>query len=240
MPRIVVKLDEKVLKEIPLDIPRLTVGRKPDNDLVIDDPAVSGHHALIFSQDGAFFIEDLGSTNGTFVNDGKIQKEKLKNSDRVAVGKHVLIYQGAIPAPPSPPPPKASESDKPKIAEPAKQKEPVKAVQDTMKTAAVGGKTTERVARLIVVLGETDQKEYELTGHLTVIGAEDTATVKLTGWFAPKNAALISRRGSAYFISTPEGAKKITVNGEAVQGQKQLQDEAIIVIAGVHLQFFLK
>jgi len=238
MPRIVLELDEQVLKEIPLDKPRLTVGRKPDNDLVIDDPAVSGHHALIFSQDGVFFIEDLGSTNGTFVNDGKIQKEKLKNSDRVAVGQHVLIYQDEIPAPPSPL--KVSESDKPKMVEPAKQKEPVKAVQGNRKTAALGGKTTEKVGRLTVVLGETDQKEYELTGHLTVIGAEDTATVKLTGWFAPKNAALISRRGSAYFISMPEGAKKITVNGEAVQGQKQLQDEDIIVIAGVHLQFFLK
>ena len=238
MPRIVLKLDEQVLKEIPLDKPRLTIGRKPDNDLVIDDPAVSGHHVLIFSQDGAFFIEDLESTNGTFVNDGKIQKEKLKNSDRVAVGQHALMYQDEIPVPPSPP--KAGESGKPKIVEPAMQKEPVKAVQGTRKTAAVGGKATEKVGWLAVVLGETDQKEYELTGHLTVIGAEDTATVKLTGWFAPKNAALISRRGSAYFVSMPEGAKKITVNGEAVERQKQLQDEDIIVIAGVHLQFFLK
>src|SRR5438445_4850 len=87
---------------------------------------------------------------------------------------------------------------------------------------------------------ETDRKEYELTGRLTVIGAEDTATVKLAGWFAPKNAALISRRGSAYFVSVPEGAKKITVNEEAVQGQKQLHDADTIIIAGVHFQFFLK
>ncbi|HZC67883.1 MAG TPA: FHA domain-containing protein [Nitrospirales bacterium] len=238
MPKIFLKFNEQVLKEIPLDKPRLTIGRKPDNDLVIDNPAVSGHHALIFSQEGAFFIEDLGSTNGTFVNDAKIQKEKLKNSDRVAVGKHVLIYQDEIAAPP--PPPKETESDKTMILDTAKQRELLKAAQGTMKTAAVGGKTTEKVGRLTVVLGETDRKEYELTSQLTVIGAEDTATVKLTGWFAPKNAALISRRGSAYFISTPEGAKKITVNGVAVQGQKQLQDDDTIVIAGVHIQFFLK
>src|SRR5947208_6158943 len=139
MPRIVLKLDEQVLKEIPLDKPRLTIGRKLVNDLVIDDPAVSGHHVLIFSQDGAFFIEDLGSTNGTFVNDGKIQKGKLNNSDRVAVGQHVLIYKDEVPAPPSPP--KASEPDKPKIVEPAKQKEPVKAVQGTRTAAAEAGMT---------------------------------------------------------------------------------------------------
>jgi pSer/pThr/pTyr-binding forkhead associated (FHA) protein len=238
MPKIFLKFNEQVLKEIPLDKPRLTIGRKPDNDLVIDNPAMSGHHALIFSEEGAFFIEDLGSTNGTFVNDAKIQKEKLKNSDRVALGAHVLIYEGEIA--PAPPPRKETESDKTMLPDPAKQKELLKAVPGTMKTAAVGGKTTEMVGRLTVVSGETDRKAYELTGHLTVIGAEDTATVKLTGWFAPKNAALISLRGSAYFISVPEGAKKITVNGAAVQEKKPLHDGDTIIIAGVHFQFFLK
>ncbi len=221
MPKIFLKFNEQVLKEIPLDKPRLTIGRKPDNDLVIDNPAVSGHHALIFSEEGVFFIEDLRSINGTFVNDAKIHKEKLKNSDRVALGAHVLIYQDEI-APASPPP------------------EPVKAVPGTAKTAAAGGKTTEKVGRLTVVSGETDRKAYELTGHLTVIGAEDTATVKLTGWFAPKNAALISLRGPAYVISQPEGGKKITVNGEVVQGKKPLHDGDVIIIAGVHFQFSLK
>src|SRR2546425_9451524 len=87
MPKIFLKFNERVLKEIPLDKPRFTIGRKPDNDLVIDNPVVSGHHALIVSEEGVFFIEDLGSTNGTFVNDAKIQKEKLKNSDCIIVGK---------------------------------------------------------------------------------------------------------------------------------------------------------
>ena len=220
MPKIFLKFNERVLREVPLDKPRFTIGRKPDNDLVIDNPAVSGHHALLFSEEGAFFIEDLESTNGTFVNDAKVQKEKLKNSDCIVVGKHVLIYQDEIAAPP--PPPNEDESDKTVMLETAKQKELLKAVHGTMKTDAVGGKTTEKV------------------GRLTVIGAEDTATVKLTGWFAPKDAALISRRGSAYFISLPDGAKKITVNAEAVQGQKQLHDSDTIIIAGVHFQFVLK
>lgn len=238
MAKVFLKFNERVLKEIPLDKPRFTIGRKPDNDLVIDDPAVSGHHALIFSEEGAFFIEDLGSTNGTFVNDTKIQKEKLKTSDCIVVGRHVLIYQGEIAAPP--PLPKADETDTGVILETARQEERVKAVHGTMKAAAVGSKTAEKVGWLTVVSGETDRKEYDLTGRLTVIGAEDTATVKLTGWFAPKNAALISRRGSAYFISVPDGAKKITVNEEAVHGQKQLHDGDTIIIAGVHFQLFLK
>ena len=126
------------------------------------------------------------------------------------------------------------------LPDPAKQQELVKTVPGTTKTTAVGGKTAEKVGRLTVVSGETDRKAYELTGHLTVIGAEDTATVRLTGWFAPKNAALISLQGSGYFISLPEGGKKITVNGEVVQGKKSLHDGDVIIIAGVHFQFSLK
>src|SRR5437660_12119680 len=238
MPKIFLKFNEQVLKEIPLDKPRLTIGRKPDNDLVIDNPAMSGHHALIFSEEGVFFIEDLGSTNGTFVNDAKIHKERLKNSDRVALSAHVLIYQDEIA--PAPPPPGETESAKAMLPEPAKQQEPVKTVPETIKAAAAGGKTTEKVGRLTVVSGEMARKLIRFPVHLTVIGAEDTATVRLTGWFAPKNAALISLRGSGYFISLPEGGKKITVNGEVVQGKKSLHDGDVIIIAGVHFQFSLK
>jgi len=228
MAKIFLKFNEQVLKEIPLDGPQLTVGRKPDNDLVIDNPAVSGHHAKICKEEGAFFIEDLGSTNGTFLNDSKVQKQKLKNSDRINVGKHSLIFQDEVAPPPPPPPPKESSSDKTMILDTAKQKELMKAL-GTVKTAAVAKE--EKIGWLAVATGDTDKKEYELTGRLTVIGKEDTATVKLTGWLAPKNAALISRRGPAYFISTPEGAKKITVNDEAVQGQRELQDGDIIIVA---------
>jgi len=240
MPKIFLKFNEKVLKEIPLDRPQLTIGRKQDNDEVIDNPAVSGHHARIIEEKGAFFIEDLGSTNGTFVNDAKIQKHQLKNTDRIGIGKHLLVYQDEVAEapPPPPPPPKEAESDKTMILDTKKQRELLKTLETTRATPVAA--KVEKVGGLTVVKGDTDRKEYELTGRLAVIGAEETATVRLGGWFAPKNAALISRRGEAYFVSMPEGAKKITVNGEAVQGQRQLQDGDIIEVAGVQMQFFLK
>ena len=240
MAKIFLKFNEQVLKEIPLEGQQLTIGRKPENDLVIDNPAVSGHHARIVKDEGGFFIEDLGSTNGTFLNDAKVQKQKLKNTDRVSVGKHSLIFQDEVapPPPPPPPPPKDEGADKTMILDTAKQKELMKAL-GTVKTASVSAKE-EKIGWLTVATGDTDKKEYELTGRLTVIGKEDTATIKLTGWLAPKNAALLSRRGAAYFVSTPEGAKKITVNGEAVQGQRELQDGDIIVVAGAHFHFSLK
>ncbi|MEK6549213.1 MAG: FHA domain-containing protein, partial [Nitrospirota bacterium] len=236
MAKIFLKFNEQVLKEIPLENPQLTIGRKPDNDLVIDNPAVSGHHARVVQEEGGFFIEDLGSTNGTFINDAKVQKQKLKNTDCIKVGKHALIFQDEVaPPPPPPPPPKESDSDKTMILDTAKQKELLKAL-GTVKTAAAAAKE-EKIGWLTVATGDTDKKEYELTGRLNVIGKEDTASVKLTGFWAPKNAALLSRRGPAYFISMPEGAKKIAVNGEAVQGQRELQDGDIIIVAGVHFHF---
>ena len=240
MAKIFLKFNEQVLKEILLEDPQLTIGRKPDNDLVIDNPAVSGHHARVVKEEGGFFIEDLGSTNGTFLNDAKVQKQKLKNTDRVSVGKHALIFQEEVapPPPPPPPPPKETESDKTMILDTAAQKELLKAL-GTVKTAAVAAKQ-EKIGWLTVSTGDTDKKEYELTGRLNVIGKEDTASVKLIGWLAPKNAAMLSRRGPAYFISMPEGAKKITVNGEAVQGQRELQDGDVIIVAGVHFHFSLK
>lgn len=240
MAKIFLKFNEQVLKDIPLDNPSLTIGRKPDNDLVIDNPAVSGHHARVVHEGEGFFIEDLGSTNGTFLNDAKVEKQKLKNTDCISIGKHTLIFQGeaAPPPPPPPPPPKESDSDKTMILDTAKQKELMKML-GTMKTAAVVAKKEEKIGWLTVASGDTDKKEYELTGRLNVIGKEDTASVRLTSWLAPKNAAMLSRRGPAYFISMPEGAKKITVNGEAVQGQRELQDGDIIVAAGVQFHFSL-
>lgn len=239
MAKIFLKFNEQVLKEIPLENPQLTIGRKPDNDLVIDNPAVSGHHARVVKEEGGFAIEDLGSTNGTFLNDAKVQKQKLKNTDCINIGKHALIFQDEVaPPPPPPPPPKESDSDKTMILDTAKQKELLKAL-GTVKTAAVTAKD-EKIGWLTVSTGDTDKKEYELTGRLNVIGKEDTASVRLIGWLAPKNAAMLSRRGAAYFISMPEGAKKITVNGEVVQGQQELQDGDVIIVAGVHFHFSLK
>src|SRR5438552_2043825 len=198
MPKIFLKFNERVLKEIPLDKPRFTIGRKPDNDLVIDNPVVSGHHALIVSEEGVFFIEDLGSTNGTFVNDAKIQKEKLKNSDCIIVGKHVLIYQDEIAAPP--PLPKETESHTTMILETAKPKEPVKAAHGTMKPVVVGGKTTEKGGWLTVVSGETDRKEYELTGRRMRITISAWVTTTSRPVTSPGRSRPITRRASCSWI----------------------------------------
>ncbi|MBI5411047.1 MAG: FHA domain-containing protein [Nitrospirae bacterium] len=276
MATVILKFNATVLKEIKLDRPQLTIGRKPDNDLVIDSPTVSGHHARITDMQGAFVLEDLGSANGTFVNDQKVAKQPLKPADRVTIGKHVLVYQDEAKTPHAVPPslPKPVDSDKTdnKVIgpEPPKQPEPPKeakssfpaptpppkpieadrtmsqetpAQQERPKaegTSVEAPKPKERVGVLQIVEGHTDRKKYQLAGRLAIIGSQAGATVKLKGWFAPKTAALISRRNEGYSVSSlSKEGKHVLLNGLPIQGRADLKDGDLLEIAGVKMYFYL-
>src|SRR3989338_763750 len=92
MAKLVLSLNGVMQGEYPLDKERITVGRKPDNDIPIDNLAVSGKHALIITILDDSFLEDLGSTNGSYVNGKLIKKHALKDGDVIAIGKHELKY----------------------------------------------------------------------------------------------------------------------------------------------------
>ncbi len=93
MPKIVLKFADKVVKEVELKDAVLTIGRKDENDLVIDNLAVSSCHARIARIDDAFMIQDAESTNGIFLNGEKIMQHQLKHGDQVLIGKHCLVFQ---------------------------------------------------------------------------------------------------------------------------------------------------
>jgi serine/threonine protein kinase len=93
MPKIVLTYNDKVIKEIALTDAVVNIGRKADNDLVIDNLAVSSHHARIAKLDGSFVIQDTGSTNGIFINGEKIAQHALKCGDQVMIGKHVVVFR---------------------------------------------------------------------------------------------------------------------------------------------------
>jgi len=95
----------------------------------------------------------------------------------------------------------------------------------------------ERVALLTVVNGKTDQPSYLLTGKMSVIGKSDMASIKLKGWFAPKMAAIISKRDIGYFIAASEKNTKVKINGEEIAGQRPLADGDTIEVAGVKMTF---
>ncbi|MBW1821432.1 MAG: FHA domain-containing protein [Deltaproteobacteria bacterium] len=87
---ILLKFNDKILKTIEFDKNEITMGRNAENDIVIENLAVSKLHARIMKQDGAYYIEDLNSTNGTYLNKIRITKKDLKNNDIIIVGKHSL------------------------------------------------------------------------------------------------------------------------------------------------------
>jgi len=99
MAKLILSMDGLVLKEIPLTKERTTIGRKPHNDIQIDNLAVSGEHAVIVTILNDCFLEDLGSTNGTLVNGNPVKKHFLQSNDVVELGKYRLKFVGEAPVP---------------------------------------------------------------------------------------------------------------------------------------------
>ena len=94
MPKLILQLEELVLNEFVIGPQGVRIGRLPDNQVVIDNPAVSGHHARVV-RDGLYCVlEDLQSTNGTFVNERPVTRRELRSGDVVRIGKHTLLFDG--------------------------------------------------------------------------------------------------------------------------------------------------
>lgn len=247
MAKIILKFEAAVLKEIPLQKGSLSIGRSPGNDVVIDNLAVSGHHAKLSLDQDHYVIEDMSSLNGTFVNNQRIRRSQLKDGDEILIGKHTLVYQdeGGVAAP-------AAGLEKTQQIQAASQPQAPKmdstVVLDTKKrreflaqatSVATGGgaaETKEKLGCLIVLDGKTDQREYILTSKLSVIGKSDMASVKLKGWFAPKVAAVINRREGHYEIA-PADKAAAKVNSELLTTARQLKEGDMIQIGKVRLQF---
>ncbi|MBI1750946.1 MAG: FHA domain-containing protein [Acidobacteria bacterium] len=259
MPKLILKFEAAVLKEVTVGAQPVTIGRAPDNDIQIDNLAVSSHHARVFSEESRLVLEDLNSLNGTFVNNQKIQRVNLKQGDQVLIGKHHLVVDmgGEAAAPPLP---EARKVAAPKVEETMvldtkKRKEllqqamagagaaapaaPAAApAHDKTQPVAAPVPPRARVATLVIVAGNTDQREYLLSGKLTVIGKSDMATIRLKGWFKPKVAAQISKRDDGYFIGPAD--KVPTVNGQPIHGPTKLNEGDLIEVAGVKMNFVFK
>jgi pSer/pThr/pTyr-binding forkhead associated (FHA) protein len=237
MTKIILKFKDTVLKEIPVEKELVTIGRKSDNDIHIDNLAVSGHHARIFKAGDWFLVEDLDSLNGTFVNGKMIKESPLKNGDEILIGKHVLKFVSTDVATTSQPEPvlKKGVVGETMIIDSKVQQE----MLAQMSKERVVTSTGEGVGRLVILEGSADQKEYELTERVTSIGKDHSAKVRLKGLFAPKFAAFLNRSKEGYFIS-PASGKEIKVNEEIISTRYRLQDGDIVRVAGLKMHFHIK
>ena len=232
MAKILLKYKEAAVKEIPLDKESTTIGRKPDNDIVIDNQAVSGHHASITVEGDKLMLEDLGSLNGTFVNGQKISKTELFNGDVVLIGVHTLNITSDKN--------RSQETKGFAVRGRSMDETMVIAPDDQKKIVAAADKNLpEPLGGFMVVEGSTEKKEYELKERVSSIGKEDGSAVKLKGLFAPKLAALVNRRKEGYFI-TPAGGKELKVNGKTIDRRCDLKDGDLVEVANLKLQFYLK
>jgi len=240
-PKLLLKFHAAVIKEIPFDKTPITIGRKPENDIIIDNMAVSSHHARILMQGANYVIEDLQSTNGTFLNDKKILNSALKHNDNILIGQHTLTFvfpESVQPEAPKPAaPPKPMDSEATVVMTPQRQQQ---VRQEEAKPAggpsAAGRK--ELAGLLRVVDGKLEQSEYQLTTLLTYIGKSDTAAIKVKGMFAPDIAALISKRPAGYLLTAvKDGYPKL--NGKNLSGQTELHDGDFIEIGSIKFLFQL-
>ncbi|MCL4523210.1 MAG: FHA domain-containing protein [Acidobacteria bacterium] len=263
MPKLILKFEAAVLKEVTVGPRPITIGRAPDNDIQIDNLAVSSHHARVFMEESRLVLEDLNSLNGTFVNNQKVQRVNLKQADQILIGKHHLVIEmgGAVEAPAIPEAKKvvAPKVEETMVLDTKKRKEmlqqalasgaaPAAAAPAAAAPGSPHDKTQPvppaapppraRVATLVIIDGKTDQREYLLSSKLTVIGKSDMATIKIKGWFKPKVAAQINKREDGYFIGPAD--KVPTVNGQPIHGPTKLNEGDMIEVAGVKMNFVFK
>jgi pSer/pThr/pTyr-binding forkhead associated (FHA) protein len=244
MAKLNLKFDNAVLKEITLSHAPATIGRLPDNTLQIDNLAVSGHHARVTWEQDHYQIEDLGSLNGTFINEERVSKARLRHCDSVKIGKHLIEFRNDGPAlftnfaekaGPATPKLDATVMLNTKNAQEALSGKSLLGIAGgSDSSSAVPGK--ERVGILSVVEGRTDQDHYVLSSRMTMIGKSEMASIRLKGFFAPNSAALISKRESKYFIA-PEHKVKVRINGEQLSGQRELAAGDLIEVGKLKAAF---
>ncbi len=254
MAKLILSLEGSVIREVPLDKERITIGRRPQNDIQIENLAVSGEHACIVTILNDSFLEDLGSTNGTLVNGNPIKKHILQNNDVIEIGKYKLKYvvelataaaapvtqddfertmvmksspgrPGAAAAPLTSPPAGMARPAAGPLTSPPMPRAAVPAAA-TPKPAAADAQP---LAALQLLTGPNAGKEIELVKNLTTLGKPGL------------QVAVITRRPQGYFITHVEGASFPVLNGKAIDAQAhQLNDHDVIELAGVKMEFFLK
>ncbi len=236
MAKIHVKFNNSVLKVVDIDKDSLSIGRNAGNDIQIDNLAVSNFHARVEKSPAGYCIEDLKSTNGTFINDRRITRVVLNDNDAVTIGKHTLVFflgDGEAGAAPDP---TGSGLDQTMILD-------TRAHRERLVKAAAGGTSTlrrETIGVFTVFEGEAGQCEFELTDRLTLIGKHEGAGVKLDGLQGSKIGGFVARDRDLYTLIPPDSSRTIIINGQKVNEGVLLEEGDEIEVGGVKMRFHMR
>jgi len=247
MAKLILSLENTLLSEYTLDKDRMTIGRRPTNDIHIDNLAVSGEQAAIVQMGKDFFIEDLESTNGTLVNNRAVKKHLLQHGDIVEFGKYQLKYinevvlnnlgmgsgeadfEKTMIIRPSVMKSMTAPATIPAVVKvPASQATGVVNSTEDVKPALAPLASGELVGKVQVLNGSSSGRELTLNKALTTLGKPGV------------QVAVITKRPNGYFITHVEGKIHPIVNGNSTGSQAfALNDHDVIELAGVKMEFYL-
>ena len=225
MGKLVVSLDGVVIKEVQIIKDKTTLGRRPYNDIVIDNLAVSGEHAVLQMVGQDVFIEDLNSTNGTYINGKAVKKQLLAHNDTVEIGKYKIKYlveEGA-------------DYEKTMIMRPGAQAPGAAGGPHRRSRRPLGWAPIPASARSVpaanpasikVLNGAAAGREVALTKVVTTVGKPGV------------QVASITKRPGGYVIAHVEGSHRPAINGSPLTGDSvHLKNGDVIELAGTQMQF---
>lgn len=243
MGKLVVSLDGVVIKEVQITKDKTTLGRRPYNDIVIDNLAVSGEHAVLQMVAADVFIEDLNSTNGTYINGKAIKKQLLTHNDTVEIGKYKIKYLvdesgdyektmimrpgssmggGSPPFRPSQHP---MQSGHPVLGAPSN----FGGLGQSLSSPPPPPPPVIPPASIKVLNGAAAGREVTLTKVVTTVGKPGV------------QVASITKRPSGYAFAHVEGASRPSVNGVPLVGDSvPLRNGDVIELAGTQMQFIFR
>jgi hypothetical protein len=208
MSKLVVSLDGVVIKEVQITKDKTTLGRRPYNDVVIDNLAVSGEHAVLQMVGADVFIEDLNSTNGTYINGKAIKKQLLADNDTVEIGKYKIKFLAGD----------GQDYEKTMILKPGSQPAMASGFGTLSGNSAP--------AAIKVLTGAASGREVSLSKVVTTLGKPGV------------QVASITKRPTGYVFAHVEGAARPSVNGIPLTGESiALRSGDLIELAGTQMQF---
>lgn len=233
MATIQISFNGEVQSELPLNKETMSIGRKDDNDIHLDNLAVSGHHAKILTILNDSFIEDLNSTNGTFLNGTLVKKNPLSNGDIIKVGKHEIKYINDLAS-------TRGDFEKTMVINPDSDGMPETEGSEEIDqsvgeivaeiASSDGGKSNQQNAKIRLTSGANNGKELALTKVLTTLGKPGV------------QVSAITRRPTGYFLIHIDGGdngKRPKVNGEEIGSTAHpLNDNDELEVAAVTMTFF--
>lgn len=223
MPKMIVSMNEVVINEVQLTKDKTTLGRRPYNDIVIDNLAVSGEHAVLQMTGNEVFLEDLNSTNGSYLNGKAIKKQQLHNGDTIEIGKYKIKFVSDAPA---------NNFDKTMVikASSASVNQPRGRADSPSGSATVAAANSldgvMQQASIKVLTGAASGREVPLTKVVTTIGKPGVAV------------AAITRRKQGFVVHHVEGAGNPMLNGMPItENPISLKNGDVIELAGTQMQF---